>query len=149
MFPLFSSLAPTDVTIVSTRGRSALLRYTVVPDNANSVVTHVTYRKKYMDLHRLLAGPPNYKSSDTSLRVRSYVVYPVHRKFLKLYQQWTIWVRLLRKHLQDYVRRVDDSTSMTSLPDLEVRCSVHTCCGSLQSAARSIFKSAVLLTVPY
>jgi len=44
--------------------------------------------------------------------------------------------------------RVDVSTSMTSLPDLEVRCSVHTY-GSLRSVAHTTFQSAVTLTVPY
>jgi len=148
MFPFWLS-APTDVTLVSPH-ETAQPCWDIPLSPANSVVSLRDVLKKFMDPTSAPSRSTELKSSDiTSLRVRSYVVYPVHRKFLKLYQQWIIYVILLCKHLQDYVRRVDVSTSTTFLPDLQVRCSVHTYCGTLQSAARSIFESAVLLTVPY
>jgi len=89
------------------------------------------------------------KSSDTMpLRIRSYVVYPVHRNLFKLHhlisevdylyflgmfvRNWpmplivplgkVIYFSLLHKHWQNGVRNVDVSLSITSIPDLEVRC---------------------------
>ena len=43
---------------------------------------------------------------------------------------------MFRKHLQFYVRRME-VMRMTSFTELEIRCSVHTYCGSFQSAAHS------------
>jgi len=89
------------------------------------------------------------KSSDLMpLRIRSYVVYPVHRNLFKLHHlisevdylyflrifvpNWpmplivqlgkVIFFSLPYKHWQNCVRSVDVSLSMTSIPDLEVRC---------------------------
>jgi len=82
------------------------------------------------------------------LRIRSYVVYPVHSNLLKPHHlisevdylyflamfvpNWPMplivplgkifFFSLLHKHWQNCVRSVDISLSMTSIPDLEVRC---------------------------
>jgi hypothetical protein len=68
--------------------------------------------------------------------LRRYSNTLLHR-VISLFYQHTIQV----DYTTTYV-----SVRMTFLANLEIRCYVHTNCGSLQSAARSIFQSFVLLT---